>query len=185
MTSSLLRLLRFCLRMGFYGLLVLFLAVPAWLLWRYQSGTEKGGAPPTGGHRAAFSDQFSTDRLLLENPLTRPTGKLPEIEKAEKPSSLSLSVAFRPPVARDPLLSPGERKALTQKGAVSVGSPDPWRHIALQGIIGTRNGIVAILNNQVVSPGAKLQGFRVVEIRKSSVLLSYQGQNKRLHLPKP
>lgn len=130
-------------------------------------------------------------------PQTQPT--MPASLVEETPQKIETSqeaetIEFKPTSLRDPTLSPDDLRAIARRKrelglkaqkeqqiqVVQKRAIDPFeavkRKIEVQGVLNNEEGILAIINNQILKKGDEIFGARILQILGNRIILKYQNK---------
>jgi hypothetical protein len=178
-------------------MVVLCFVVAAWYLWRDgRAGAGEGQAEP----QLAAAVQPSVPAPVVPGPAAVESGAsaalvVPEPLSGGLPDA---GVTTHPAVAAEKLTLPSEIRVSTNlitRAAVGEGSGGrdgvsgvveesvPLPELRLQSIIFRSEAPMAMINGKTLVAGEKVLGVELLEIRRGSVLLRWQGSTQEMRLP--
>jgi hypothetical protein len=177
---------------------VIFVVSLTWLLFfgmrMWRAKPESKASPPVIAQTAAASTNIPTEASVTQSQtttvavVTPPLTPEPQTNRPPPPASEVISPA---PMAAPPAPEGGEAPPLAK-----IDTPEPstttallekvetviWPRLTVSGIIGTSRtsrGAV-IINGQMLSIGATIEGAKVVAVEKQAVHLSFGGETRTL-----
>lgn len=142
---------------------------------------------------ASEPESVSSQPQATETEVSPPTS-MPSVPLAATKNESVEVIEFQPLSGRDPTLSSGEvlvmeRRRKEAKAQASKAqekfvlrqkAADPFESlknkIVVQGVLHTEKGIVAIVNDQIVSKGAEVMGAKILQILGNRVVFKYQNK---------
>jgi hypothetical protein len=178
-------------------MVVVCFVVAAWYLWRDGKAV---GEPEGGESRLVSAGQLSAPVKAAPQPVTggpvkQVSPKPPEPLQVDLPEEVEPAPAV---VAAEPLTLPSQirvstnlitRSAVgeqTDGGTEAGGSVEEnasWPELRLQSIIFRSEAPMAMISGKTLVAGEKVLGVELLEVRRSSVLLRWQGRTQEMRLP--